>query len=490
MKLFWQQQQKNSPRSVNGRRYHPMIIRWCLSIACKSSSAYDELRGTFNGSGIIELPSQRQLRNYSNAIKPRTGFNPEIVDTLANMVKPYKSFERYVSVLFDEMKVQSGLVWDKHSGELIGYVDLGDPDINYATLHAEDHIATHALVFMVQGICSKLQFVIGYFATEAITSIQLFSLFWRAVAICEISCELAVVVATADGASPNRRFIKMHGEMDAENERDLVYKAPNIHAENRNIFFFSDAPHLVKTSRNCLFHSGSGRHTRYMWNNGQDMLWSHISSIYYKDQENGLHLLPKLTADHILLNSYSVMRVDLAAQVLSKTMATVLREFSSTDALATAQFCEMIDSFFDCFNVRSLKEGEYQRKEFLKPYTDVDDQRFQWLEEEFLGYLQSWRDSIDAREGEYDGSARSKMFIAWQTYEGLKLITYSLIDVTKLLLRSGARYILTNRFCQDPVEEYFRRQRGLGRRCDNPSIRDFGSNANKLRIQRSILPVR
>ena len=46
------------------------------------------------------------------------------------------------------MKVQSGLVWDKHSGELIGYVDLGDPDINYATLDAEDHIVTHALVFI------------------------------------------------------------------------------------------------------------------------------------------------------------------------------------------------------------------------------------------------------------------------------------------------------------------------------------------------------
>ena len=145
MKLFWQQQQKNSPRSANGRRYHPMVIR--------SSSAYDELRGTFDGSGIIELPSRRQLRNYSNAIKPKTGFNPEIVETLANMVKAYKSFERYVSILFDEMKVQSGLVWDKNSGELIGYVDLGDPDTNYATLDAEDHIATHALVFMVKGIC-------------------------------------------------------------------------------------------------------------------------------------------------------------------------------------------------------------------------------------------------------------------------------------------------------------------------------------------------
>ena len=83
----------------------------------------------------------------------------------------------------------------------------------------------------------------------------------------------------------------------------------------------------------------------------------------------------------------------------------------------------------------------------MKPYKDVDDQRFQWLEEEFLGYLKSWRDSIDQREGEFDGSAKGKMFIAWQTYEGLKLSTYSLVVVTKFLLKSGASDVLTNRLC-------------------------------------------
>ena len=32
------------------------------------------------------------------------------------------------------MKIQYSLVWDKHSGDLIGYVDLGDVEVNYATL--------------------------------------------------------------------------------------------------------------------------------------------------------------------------------------------------------------------------------------------------------------------------------------------------------------------------------------------------------------------
>ena len=30
----------------------------------------------------------------------------------------------------DEIKIQSNLVWDKHTGELIGYVDLGDTELN------------------------------------------------------------------------------------------------------------------------------------------------------------------------------------------------------------------------------------------------------------------------------------------------------------------------------------------------------------------------
>ena len=58
-----------------------------------------------------------------------------------------------------------------------------------------------------------------------------------------------------------------------------------------------------------------------MWNNGKYLLWQHIVDVYKHDLDNGLHMLPKLSADHILLNSYSVMRVKLAVQVLSDSVA-------------------------------------------------------------------------------------------------------------------------------------------------------------------------
>ena len=103
--------------------------------------------------------------------------------------------------------------------------------------------------------------------------------------------------------------------------------------------------------------------------------------------ENGLRLMPKLTFDHIKLNSFSSMHVTLAAQVLSASMAVVLREFSTPDTVGTAQFCGMVDSFFDCLNVRSTVEHQRNRKPFVAPYTSIDDSRFVWLEDEFLGYL-------------------------------------------------------------------------------------------------------
>ena len=42
--FFWEEQQKYLKLSSTGISYHPVIIRYCLSPAAKSSGAYDETR--------------------------------------------------------------------------------------------------------------------------------------------------------------------------------------------------------------------------------------------------------------------------------------------------------------------------------------------------------------------------------------------------------------------------------------------------------------
>ncbi len=53
--------------------------------------------------------------------------------------------------------------------------------------------------------------------------------------------------ATLDGASVNRRLIKLHDPTVA-----LVHKVPNpFSSDEREFYFFADPPHLIKTVRNC-----------------------------------------------------------------------------------------------------------------------------------------------------------------------------------------------------------------------------------------------
>ena len=479
MQLFWEQQKKAFSGSASGARYHPMIIRYCLAIHAKSPAAYNELRN----SGILVLPSQRTLRDYKNAVKPKRGFNPEVIEELKQATQKLFDVQRYVCMTFDEMKIQAGLVFDKNSGELIGYTDLGDPDVNYSCLKQAE-IASHVLVFYIRGLASDLKFPLANFATTGITSNQLVPIFWKAVAVLELKCNLWVVAVTSDGAAPNRRFYRIHFGISADTDTDFTYKVKNLFAPDRYIFFFADVPHLMKTSRNCLYHSGSNA-TRNMWNNGHYLIWKHIIDVYNKDLECGLHVLPKLTFDHIKLTSYSSMRVNLAVQILSGTMSKVLQLYGGPMCQETAKFCSFMDGFFDCCNVRSLTEGSRSRKPFCKPYTSINDERFIWLKQDFLGYLSTWKESTEKREGNFSRDERSRMFLSRQTYEGLQISVYSLVECCKFLLSKGFQYVLTERFCQDVVEEYFGRQRALGRRSDNPSLRNFGYNDNTLRIQRA-----
>ena len=495
LKFFWDEQMKYLQSSSKSVRYHPSIIRYCLSLAAKSSSAYEDLR--FNektGTGFLILPSQRRLRDYRNYIRPKRGFNNEIIDELIKKTADFSDGEKNVVLLLDEMKIQENLVWDKHSGELIGYVDLGDEELNHATLEKVESVATHLLVFMLRGIVNPIKFSLANFATTGITAAQLFPLFWRAVSILELKCKLKLMAVTCDGASSNRKFFRMHEKMTDEEHMnpdvDVIYRTINLFSRDRYIYFVSDVPHLLKTARNCLFNSGSGTCSRFMWNDGMHLLWSHIREMFYDDINHGLHIFPKLTYDHINLTSYSKMNVRLAVQVLSHTMGEMMMKYGSKESIETANFCNLMDSFFDILNIRNKTECEHQNKPLLAPFYSADDTRLSWLTGGFLHYFSHWSSSIEARQGTFTKSDREKMFISRQTHEGLKITSHSISECVRFLLSTGVcKYVLTEHFCQDPLENYFGRQRSMGHRKDNPNLRDTGYNDNNIRNQKVFRPI-
>ena len=104
-------------------------------------------------------------------------------------------------------------------------------------------IAKQTLTIMIQGLFLKFEFTLAHFPTCGVTGDTLFLIVWEAVRVVE-STGLKAIAITADGASPNRKFFRMH-----KSEGKIVYKTKNIYAnDNRNTYFISDPPHLIKTT--------------------------------------------------------------------------------------------------------------------------------------------------------------------------------------------------------------------------------------------------
>ena len=121
---FWLQQlQIAQAKDKRQARWHPLIIRWCLALKLSSSAAYSTLRDT----GFISLLSSRTLCDYTHVFESKTGIQEEVNNDLATEAKldSLEEYEKYVCVIFDEVKVKEGLVFNKHSGQIIGFIDLG-----------------------------------------------------------------------------------------------------------------------------------------------------------------------------------------------------------------------------------------------------------------------------------------------------------------------------------------------------------------------------
>ena len=79
-----------------------------------------------------------------------------------------------------------------------------------------------------------------------------------------------------------------------------------------------------------------GKETRSLWINGQQIVWDHFIRLVNDEVNSGLKLIPKLTLEHVHLTLYSVMNVSFAVQVLSSTVANVLRNYYGEETHGTA----------------------------------------------------------------------------------------------------------------------------------------------------------
>ncbi|XP_038052534.1 uncharacterized protein LOC119725265 [Patiria miniata] len=255
--LLWEQQ-KASFQKGKGMRWHPAIIRFCIALQSKSSSSYNLLRE----SGFLKLPHPNTLHPYTHFGDPAPGFNADLVLRVISDMKLHTlpQHQREVCVLFDEMKIKASLVYSVRSGAVVGFVDVGSigNEILQFEKRCQDEdisIASHVLVLMVRGIFTSLRTPIGYYPSLGVSSHQLYPCMWEAIMLLE-AAGFSVRGLVSDGASPNRKFYRMHGPRE-----EFLHSTPHP-ATNNQLYFFCDPPHLIKTTRNNWENSGCHNKTR------------------------------------------------------------------------------------------------------------------------------------------------------------------------------------------------------------------------------------
>lgn len=144
---------------------------------------------------------------------------------------------------------------------------------------------------------------------------------------------------------------------------------PSFSVNNQSIHTFYDSPHLLKSLRNTL--------RKYNIKLGNNVVsWKHVVNFFENDSKQKLKLAPKLTQRHIHKQGFSDMRVNLAAQVFSRTVAAGMYTQATfgilpQEAVHTAEFIYTIDRLFDCFNSATKYNFKEIRgaitKKFLSP---------------------------------------------------------------------------------------------------------------------------
>ena len=86
-------------------------------------------------------------------------------------VAQVEDWQKYVIILTDEMHIHEDLVYDKHTGALLGFTNLSDINSHLnrfeqslqANMISESALAKTMLVIMVRGLFTKLQYPYAQF---------------------------------------------------------------------------------------------------------------------------------------------------------------------------------------------------------------------------------------------------------------------------------------------------------------------------------------
>ncbi|POG60644.1 hypothetical protein GLOIN_2v1486843, partial [Rhizophagus irregularis DAOM 181602=DAOM 197198] len=209
---------------VNGVRYHPMFMRWAISIYSRAGrTAYEVMKG------IMRLPSISTIKNYINENQQHSGWQNKTAHLILEKmtVENIGSYGRIGFFSHDSFKIQKGLLWSQRDNCYIGYLDFedekeelqlfimqcekelqADDSSNSSVLEGYDrNLATQVHQVVWHSATCNFAYPIAYYGINTLTAHEINKMLFQLAANLEC-IGIHTCGSICDGAGENRNHIK------------------------------------------------------------------------------------------------------------------------------------------------------------------------------------------------------------------------------------------------------------------------------------------
>lgn len=442
--------------SLPKTKYPEELKKFAFTLHFYSARAYDYVRETF----MLALPHPSIIRRWSSVIECEPGFVNVALQALQNKSSEAKCNGKVLvcSLMLDEMSIKKQIDFDGKRNW--GFVDVG---INLQDSSVEP--ASEVLVLMVVSHTGSWKLPIAYFFIKSLTGSEKANICKEAL-IRLAEMDIHITSITCDGPSAHFTMFQQLGCNFSQSNMQTYFLHP--HDPSKKVYAVFDICHMLKLLRNCLSDLGV-----FINRTNQQIRWDYIKQLYDLQEENMFTLANKLSKSHLQWKRQQ-MRVKLAAQTLSNSVAEALlflkeelRLPQFQDCEATVNFIKMVDRLFDILNSRLP-----WAKGFKGPLKQNNEDNWRPILLDAIDELWQLKDV----HGNF----------LWQTkkktpFLGFIISIYSTIGIFDDFVKSDMlNYLLTYKLSQDHLELFFCSIRSRNGWNNNPSALQFMRAFKKL----------
>ncbi|KAB0803623.1 hypothetical protein PPYR_00593 [Photinus pyralis] len=417
MKRSW----KEVPDFVQVQMGKKKIKKWpvsvkqiAMSVYYTSPAAYKTLK-KYN----VILPGVSTIKKWMQVFDFNAGFSSEVFRNIRMAARQMNEMQKICILSFDEMSIKRNLDYNKSKDLIEGFQDFG-------YLGRSNKLGDHVLVFYLQSVYAHWKTPVAYFISNGVVKANILSELIQKCLEELYICGLKVKATVCDQGTNNRSALKCLG---------VKNKQPFFFHNDRKYYALYDVPHLMKSIRNQLI-------VHNFEIDNSIVSWYDVEALYNADtRSEACRSAPRLTRAHIRPNPWQKMRVKLAVQVFSNSLAAAIKtaitkKVLHKNALNTAIFIEKLDCLFDALNSRTAK---LQQKPYCRAISKKNS-KIENLLRDSMEWVSSWKTCEGKRP---------------PCFSGLHDTIQGILSLYSDLKEEHVTHLPTRRLNQDPLEHLF-----------------------------------